>query len=58
VFARYGRPDTIHSDRGQQFTSSEFDEYLNSVGVNATHTTKYNPRGNGQCERFNGELQR
>ena len=58
VFSRYGLPVSVHSDRGPQLMSEEFAQYFRSIGVKLTHSSKYNPRGNGQCERYNGEIQR
>lgn len=34
--------------------SIELKTFLTSQGVATSRTTPYNPRGNGQCERFNG----
>ena len=56
-FARYGFPDAILSDRGTQFQSREFNEYLANFGVKKLATTAYRPSANGICERFNGTLQ-
>ena len=54
VFTLFGMPDFVHSDRGTNFLSTEVTSYLHSLGVATSKTTPYNPRGNGQCERFNG----
>ena len=54
VFTLFGMPDFIHSDRGTNFLSVEVTSYLHSLGIATSKTTIYNPRGNGQCERFNG----
>lgn len=58
IFSRYGIPSSVHSDRGPQLMSDEFSSYFKSIGVKLSHSSKYNPRGNGQCERYNGEIQR
>ena len=58
IFARYGLPTSIHADNGSQFISVEFKTFLDSCSISLTHSSKYNPRGNGQNERYNGELQR
>ena len=34
--------------------SSELKKFLLSHGVNTSRTTPYNPRGNSQCERYDG----
>jgi transposase InsO family protein len=56
LFTIFGAPLFIHSDRGSQFESAEFSQFLSQWNVVRTRTTPYNPAGNGQCERFNGIL--
>ena len=56
IFIMFGCPEAIHSDRGSNFMSNEVRDYLTKSGIAQTRTTPYNPRGNGQCERFNGVL--
>ena len=56
-FARYGFPDKILSDRGAQFESYEFRQYLERFGIKQTTTTAYHPSSNGSCERFNRTIQ-
>ena len=56
IFALFGQPDYIHSDRGSNFLSTEVKSFLNSKGIASSKTTPYNPRGNGQTERYNGVL--
>jgi len=56
LFALFGSPSAIHSDRGSQFESAKFKHFLLSNGVVRTRTTAYHPQGNGQCERTNGTL--
>lgn len=58
LFAIFGTPSYVHSDRGQSFMSAEFVDYLRRKGANVSHTTAYNPRANGQVERLNGTLWR
>ena len=58
LFAIFGMPSYVHSDRGSQFMSKELKQYLHSRGVVTSRTTAYNPQGNGQCERFNGTIWR
>nr|XP_026689480.1 uncharacterized protein LOC104265567 [Ciona intestinalis] len=53
LFAIFGLPSYIHSDRGKSFLSSEILQYLNSKGKSTSNTSIYNPQGNGQCERYN-----
>ena len=54
LFAIFGSPVFIHSDRGSQFISAEFEEFCQSRSISHSRTTPYNPKGNGQTERFNG----
>ena len=54
LFSIFGLPAYVHSDRGTSFISSELKNFLLSHGVNTSRTTPYNPRGNSQCERYNG----
>ena len=56
LFATYRTPGTIHSDRGPTFLSVSRRNYLNELGINISTTTPYHPKGNGQCERFNGTI--
>lgn len=54
LFTMFGPPLSLHSDRGTQFESKEFLEFLAKWNVVKSRTTPYNPAGNGQCERENG----
>jgi len=54
LFALFGRPSYIHSDRGSSFMSAELKQFLNDLGIATSRTTGYNPQGNGQVERYNG----
>lgn len=54
LFSIFGIPAFIHSDRGASFMSHELRAFLTSQGVATSRTTPYNPRGNGQVERYNG----
>ena len=56
IFSFCGTPAFIHSDRGSQFLSFEFDAFCNQAGIAHSRTTPYNPKGNGQCERYNGVI--
>ncbi|XP_026315169.1 uncharacterized protein K02A2.6-like [Hyposmocoma kahamanoa] len=56
IFMLFGMPSYLHSDRGTCFISTEVKNFLNSRGIASSRTTPYNPRGNGQVERFNGTL--
>ncbi|XP_059045822.1 uncharacterized protein LOC131841533 [Achroia grisella] len=54
LFAIFGVPTFVHSDRGTSFVSSELKEFLCSLGVATSYSSPYNPQGNGQTERYNG----
>ena len=56
LFAIFGTPAFVHSDRGTQFMAANFDEFLNRHGISHSRTTPYNPRANGQTERYNGVI--
>ena len=53
LFTIFGFPGYIHSDQGKSFMSTDLVRYLNDRGVATSNTSIYNPRGNGQCERYN-----
>ncbi|XP_052696239.1 uncharacterized protein K02A2.6-like [Crassostrea angulata] len=52
IFSRNGLPVTIVSDNGPQFTSREFEEFLNANGIKHIKTSQYHPSSNGLAERF------
>ena len=54
LFSLFGPPGYVHSDRGAAFTSDSMKSFLVAHGIGSSFTTPYNPRGNGQCERYNG----
>ena len=54
LFSLFGLPSFIHSDRGATFLSGDVKQFLLRYGIAASRTTPYNPRGNSQCERYNG----
>ena len=56
LFTLCGPPESIHSDNGAEFLSDEFRFFLSSWGVHQSHTSPYNPAGNGQVERYNGVI--
>lgn len=52
LFSTYGVPITIVSDNGTNFTSMEFKNFLQNVGVKYHKlTAPYHPSTNGQAER-------
>ena len=54
LFSLFGCPGYIHSDRASDFLSSEVKDFLLQNDIASSRTTRYNPMGNGQCERYNG----
>ena len=54
LFSLFGMPGFVHSDRGPSLISEELRTFLNSRGIATSRTSSYNPRGNGQVERYNG----
>jgi len=55
IFARYGYPDYIHSDRGSQFTGSLMTELAQLVHISITVTPAYHPQSN-PVERAHRDL--
>lgn len=51
-FAAYGIPCVLVSDRGVQFTSGEFQNFLKLNGIFHKMGAPYHPATNGQVERF------
>lgn len=56
IFCRYGAPDTLLSDRGQQFMSKLVNELCSIFSVTKLKTSAYHPQTNAQAERFNSFL--
>ena len=52
MFARYGLPEQLASDNGQQFISSEFQRLMKENGIKHIGTSPYHPTLNGEAERF------
>jgi len=53
-FSLFGMCSCIPSDNAASFTSREFLDFLHKFGISVSRTSVYNPRGNGQTERYNG----
>ena len=49
----FGYPDTLVSDNGQQFTSNDFEFYLQTHNIKHQLTSLYWPQANGEVEKFN-----
>jgi len=56
LFSIFGMCSYIYSDRWSSFQSHELKSWLHSHGVATSRTTSFNPRGNAQCEKFNGTI--
>lgn len=56
LFAKFGIPNTLHSDQGRNFESIHMKQTLEAFGVHKSRTTAYHPQGDGMVERFNQSL--
>jgi len=54
--ATFGAPETVTTDRGQQFESHLFKRMCNFLGTQRIRTTAYHPAANGMVERFHRQL--
>ena len=54
LFSLFGMPAYIHLDCGAGFMSADLKKWLNEKSIATSRTTPYNPKGNGQAERYNG----
>lgn len=52
IFSCFGIPSKLVSDRGPQFTSAEFQQFLKSNGIEHAVGAPYHPATNGQAERY------
>ena len=53
LLSLFGFPGHVHTDQGISFMRNELKEWLHGKGIPTSRTTRYNPKGNGQVERFN-----
>jgi transposase InsO family protein len=51
IYARFGIPETLVSDKGAQFTSDEFAEFMKYNGIKHITSAPYHPSTNGFAER-------
>lgn len=58
ILAVHGKPIRIITDRGTQFTSVEWKEFISKMDIEHKLTTPYHPQSNGIDERLNGTLMR
>ncbi|SPO30394.1 related to pol protein [Ustilago trichophora] len=57
LFGTFGTPDHIVSDRGRQFISKTWAEFISSIGARHSLSTAYHPQTDGQTERVNQVLE-
>lgn len=62
IFASQGLPDVLVTDNGRNFTSKEFNTFLQNNGIKHLYSPPYHPASNGQIERaiqtFKNKLKR
>lgn len=56
VFSKFGFPSEIVSDNGTCFTSQEFCDFIQSLGIKHCRSSVYFPSSNGLVERFHSTL--
>ena len=56
IFSRYGAPDVIVSDRGQNFISKLVTAVCEIFQVTRHRTSSYHPQTNSTCERMNSTI--
>jgi transposase InsO family protein len=54
ITCRYGVPNSIITDNGNNFTSGEFQEFTKEVGIKIKYASMMHPKTNGQVEKVNG----
>ena len=52
IFARNGIPHQLVSDKGPQFVSDKFRNFMKVHGIRHIRTAVYYPASNGEAERF------
>uniref|UniRef100_A0A670ZKL6 Gypsy retrotransposon integrase-like protein 1 n=1 Tax=Pseudonaja textilis TaxID=8673 RepID=A0A670ZKL6_PSETE len=57
VYRLHGVPERVVSDRGVQFTSNFWREFLKLIGSTQGLSSAHHPQTNGACERTNGVLE-
>ena len=54
IVYRFGVPHSIITDNGTNFTSKEFQEFCENLGINISYASVTHPQTNGQVEKGNG----
>ena len=53
---RFGAPEVIITDQGQEFNAIPLKEYMEAVGIEHRRASPYHPETNGRIERFHRTL--
>ena len=53
IFYLFDAPGYVHCDRGKSYVANEIVLFLHSLRIPTSKTSVYNPRLNGQCEKYN-----
>ena len=56
IFAIFGKPDYVYSDRGSSFMCDELLRFFLNKGIATSRTTAYNATCNGQVEKYIGTI--
>jgi transposase InsO family protein len=56
IICRYGAPEVILTDRGQNFMSKLIQEICKLFQITKLQTSSYHPATNASCERFNSVI--
>ena len=56
IICRFGAPDHLLSDRGQNFLSKVVTEVCRIFQITRLHTSSYHPQTNATCERTNATI--
>src|SRR5580693_6762016 len=57
IFALFGLPDKIISDRGPQFASHVFQSTCQGLGITSAMSTAFHPQMDGESEHVNQEIE-
>ncbi|SJL14248.1 uncharacterized protein ARMOST_17704 [Armillaria ostoyae] len=58
VYAKYGMPVTVISDRGPQFVSKFLQDLYKMLDIKGNASTAFHPQTDGQTERINQEIEK